>query len=61
MQVKVEVLLDLDTDQLDELTAKGEREKEIDTRVKNSITVKPVNERQPVTEILEVRVIKYYE
>ena len=60
MQVKVEVTLEIDTDQLDELTEKGEGVSEIDKRVRDSITLKPSNERQPVNEISEIRIIKYF-
>lgn len=61
MQVKLEVTLEIDNDQLDELTDKGEGVPEIDKRVRDSITLKPSNERQPVNEICEIRILKYYE
>ena len=60
MQVKVEVTLEIDTDQLDELTEKGEGVPEIDKRVRDSITLKPSNERQPVNEISKIHIIKYF-
>ena len=59
MQAKLEVIVELDDDELEELESQGEKETEIDRRVRNSLTLTACNMRKPVNEIVDVRVLKY--
>jgi len=59
MQAILEVIVEIDTDQMEELQKQGENEHQIERRIRNSITLKESCMRQPVEGISEVRIIKY--
>jgi hypothetical protein len=58
--VKLTVYLTIDSEQEQRMREQGASDKEIENAIKNSITVKDINMRQPVLDIESVIVEKYY-
>jgi len=58
--VKLTVYLTIDSEQEQRMREQGASDKEIENAIKNSITVKDINMRQPVLDIESVTVEKYY-
>lgn len=57
---RIEVILEIDEDQMNELESQGETSSnEIEKRIENAITLTASNMRQPVNEIVEVRLLEY--
>ena len=57
---KLEVTLLIDQDQWDELINKGFTERHIAQMIKNTLTLREPGFRQPVSDMKEVTLLKYY-
>jgi hypothetical protein len=58
--VRLTVYLTIDSEQEQEMRKQGASDRDMENAIRNSITVKDINMRQPVLDIESVIVEKYY-